>query len=89
MLYHMRKEHPEFDLDGGGQSVDEPAAASISKDKRKRCAEEICIFNVRSKQERTEMFKMTIPDWVQASTMMDFNSARAQKLHKYVLYNTV
>ena len=90
LLYHMRKKHPEFDIYGKGQaqgqaqSDDPSAAAPISQDKRKRVAEDICIFNVRSKKERVEMFKMSIPDWIQASTMMDANSPRAQMLDKYV-----
>ena len=77
-------QHPEFDIDGKSESIDEDDPAPISRDKRKRCAEEVRIFDVRSKKDRAEMFVQTIPDWVAASTMMDCNSPRAQKLHKYV-----
>ena len=76
----MKAKHPEYDIVAPVSSGDGPAP--VSRDNRKRCAEEICIFNVRSKKERADMFVQTIPGWVKASTMMPTNSPRAQKLHK-------
>ena len=42
------------------------------------------ILTSKSKKERKDMFEFTIPDWIEATNMLDFNSARAQKIHRSI-----
>ena len=38
----------------------------------------VCIWKLRTKAERKELFQTTIPNWVEEKTMLDFHSDRAQ-----------
>ena len=42
------------------------------------------LFNLRSKKERKTMLFQTIPGWVESQSKLEFNSQRAQKIHKSI-----
>ena len=49
----------------------------------------ISIWKLRSKEQRKEMFQTTIPGWVDSKTMLPFNDARAQRIHKSIFETMV
>ena len=73
--YTIEEEHVADNTDMTGDAVGP---------NRKRAANEINIFRLRSKKDRTEFLQSSIPDWIEANTMMDIDHPRAQKIHKSI-----
>ena len=42
------------------------------------------LFVLCPQKRRKELFQSSIPDWIEAKTMMDFNSDKAQSYHKSI-----
>ena len=82
LIYHIKHVHPEFFKDPDNSESPSPSTSAGSS--LKRGADTVQIYNVRTKKERRDMFEFTIPDWIEATNTLDFNSARAQKIHKSI-----
>ena len=76
---HMKNHHPEAYSIPLNESV-----PGCSTGTRKRACNDINIFRLRSKKERSEFLQSSIPDWIEANTTMDINHPRAQKIHKSI-----
>ena len=78
---HLKNHHPDIKLTP--ESSENPKAneeAELNSNKKKA----VPIFDIRSKKQRTDMLKFTIPNWVQASSKIDSNSEKGQKFHKSI-----
>ena len=86
MINHLKTKHKEVPLteteapSTSGES-DVPATVSTS---RKRGGTYAKLFELCPKKRRDELFQSTIPNWVQAKTMMKFGNDRSLRLHKSI-----
>ena len=84
LKYHMEHTHPEsYSINQVESSESGEANADVGNN-RKRASGCMSIFRLRSKKERTDFLQSSIPDWIEANTMLDIDHPRAQKIHKSI-----
>ena len=81
LINHLRKQHPGTKLEENSSSTPTESTSGVGQLGHKRKST-FNVFKIRNKEQRTELYQNTIPDWVEAKTMMKMKSDRAQKLHK-------
>ena len=80
----MQNKHPESYTIPEEQSTSSTDNSDSTANNRKRAGTETSIFRLRSKKERSDFLQSSIPDWIEAQTMMDINHPRAQRIHKSI-----
>ena len=89
MITHLKTQHKEVPLienetPSASGDAPIPATASASNEPRKRGGTYAKLFELCPKRRREELFQSTIPDWVEAKTMMKFENPRSLRLHKSI-----
>ena len=90
MLRHLKKQHPDVLKSSENETEKDESKAETEKEASnlKRPASEdsdsVRLFNLRSKKDRKTMLCHTIPGWIASTNKYEFNSHKAQSLHKGV-----
>ena len=63
---------------------DSSTATTSGSESRKRGGTYAQLYNLGAKKNRTELFQSSIPNWIEAKSIMDFNSEKAQRYHKTI-----
>ena len=87
LRWHLDHQHPEVELEVRAPNHDTSSTsceASGSGATKRGWTPTVPLWKLRSKMQRTEMFSCTIPGWVESTTTLDFNSPRAQRIHKSI-----
>ena len=80
MKYHLDTQHKEIKLTPATST----SANSNTTDGGRKSTPYASIFNLRSKKDRQAMLQTTIDDWKEAKHPLDFNSIKAQKIHRSI-----
>ena len=93
MQRHLERQHPEVlecsEIDSESETPSENPSEAQNKTsnlKRPASGDSDCVrlFNLRSKKDRKTMLCHTIPGWIASTNKYEFNSQKAQSLHKSV-----
>ena len=93
MKDHLSKIHQDVPLDVSSnnqeQSEDQQEASETTSSSSKRSGTMAQLHVLCSRKNRKELFKTTIPEWVESTTQMDHHSPRAQKFHRAIFERMV
>ena len=82
----MTYKHPDVKVDSTEEN-----AGTAATDNRKRPVpgSSVCIYNLRTKQQRRDMFQATLPECSGSDNLLDIHSRRAQMIHKSIFEEMV
>ena len=90
MKYHMDHKHSDIEWKAKEKSAEPSDAGPPGKTNatqynaiRKRGSYAL-IYSMCPKRRRPELFQSTIPNWVEAKTMLKFTSEKAQRYHQHI-----
>ena len=88
MRNHLDRMHSEeikaMTQEEGDMSASTPPAAPAPESRKRGSGSYTQLFVLCPQKRRKELFQSTIPNWVEAKTMLPFGSKRAQELHKSI-----
>ena len=88
MKTHLQRKHSEDLKAFSGEQPNEEAPPATESRKRGG-ASYAKLYTLCPQKRRRELFQSTIPDWVEAKTMLHSGSDRAQRLHKAVFEHMI
>ena len=83
MRYHLQHKH-QIDLKAKERASDNTPSPSTSSTTKRGNTPYARLYELCPKKRRQGLFQDTIPNWMEAKSMLPFNSDKAQIIHKSI-----